>query len=171
VRRQGRDTGQLDRLRNCRREGQGQIFHGLGDQRSCLNVAEIVACGRARWKIENESFKRTEKPRIRTRVQFRPWPDVSRDDAGGPQSARLRLAHRTRTARAALARRSRSGGQADPLPRPHSHAERLFPSWQTFLKSLATFSIPPDLIEVRDSPGTPSQILLLELLVLFTIHT
>ncbi len=26
------------------------------------NVAEIVACGRARWKIENERFKRTEKP-------------------------------------------------------------------------------------------------------------
>jgi hypothetical protein len=28
----------------------------------------------------------------------------------------------------------------------------LFPSWQTLLVSLATFSIPPDLIKARDSP-------------------
>ena len=27
----------------------------------------------------------------------------------------------------------------------------LFPSWQVFLQSLATFSIPPDLINARDS--------------------
>ena len=28
----------------------------------------------------------------------------------------------------------------------------LFPSWQVFLHSLATFSIPPDLIKAGDSP-------------------
>jgi len=28
----------------------------------------------------------------------------------------------------------------------------LFPSWQTLLESLATFSVPPDLIKDRDSP-------------------
>jgi hypothetical protein len=28
----------------------------------------------------------------------------------------------------------------------------LFPSWQTLLESLATFSIPPDLIKARESP-------------------
>jgi hypothetical protein len=28
----------------------------------------------------------------------------------------------------------------------------LFPSWNVFLESLATFSIPPDLIKARDSP-------------------
>ena len=41
--------------------------------------------------LENREreLQRTQKPRIRTRAQFRPWPDVSRDDAGGPQSARL----------------------------------------------------------------------------------
>jgi hypothetical protein len=88
------------------------------------NVADIVACGRARWKIENE-LQRVEKPRLRTRTQFRPWPEVSRDDAGGPQSARLRLAHRARTARTTLAGRSRSGGQANQLLRPHPHVERL----------------------------------------------
>src|SRR6202035_312566 len=44
---------------------------------------------------------------------------------GVPQSARLRLAHRARTARTALAGRSRSGGQANQLLRPHPHVERL----------------------------------------------
>src|SRR5271155_3273397 len=66
-------------------------------------------------------LQRVEKPRLRTRTQFRPWPEVSRDDAGGPQSARLRLAHRARTARTALAGRSRSGGQANQLLRSNSH--------------------------------------------------
>src|SRR5271167_2187677 len=70
-------------------------------------------------------LQRVEKPRLRTRTQFRPWPEVSRDDAGGPQSARLRLAHRARTARTTLAGRSRSGGQANQLLRPHPHVERL----------------------------------------------
>jgi len=28
----------------------------------------------------------------------------------------------------------------------------VFPSWQVFLESLATFTIPPDLIKNRDSP-------------------
>src|SRR5271167_1874077 len=70
-------------------------------------------------------LQRVEKPRLRTRTQFRPWPEVSRDDAGGPQSARLRLAHRARTARTTLAGRSRSGSQANQLLRPHPHVERL----------------------------------------------
>src|ERR1700678_1313793 len=70
-------------------------------------------------------LQRVEKPRLRTRTQFRPWPEVSRDDAGGPQSARLRLAHRARTARTALASRPRSRGQANQLLRPHPHVERL----------------------------------------------
>src|ERR1700722_11109 len=70
-------------------------------------------------------LQRVEKPRLRTRTQFRPWPEVSRDDAGGPQSARLRLAHRARTARTTLAGRSRSGRQANQLLRPHPHVERL----------------------------------------------
>src|SRR5439155_21043644 len=36
------------------------------------SVAAIAACGRARWKIENETFQRDEKSRLRTRTQFRP---------------------------------------------------------------------------------------------------
>ena len=89
------------------------------------NVAEIVACGRGAMEDRERELQRVEKPRLRTRTQFRPWPEVSRDDAGGPQSARLRLAHRTRTARTTLAGRSRSGGQANQLLRPHPHVERL----------------------------------------------
>jgi hypothetical protein len=41
------------------------------------NVAEIAACGRARWKIENESFNVLKEPRLRTRTQLRPWRDLS----------------------------------------------------------------------------------------------
>ena len=54
ARRQGRDPGQLDCLRDRRRQGQGHWVTSLPVFKD--NVAEIVACGRARWKIENESF-------------------------------------------------------------------------------------------------------------------
>src|SRR5271163_4962574 len=91
-------------------------------------------------------LQRVEKPRLRTRTQFRPWPEVSRDDAGGPQSARLRLAHRARTARTTLAGRSRSGGEANQLLRPHPHVERL-----RNLSLLAGF--PPIPRHLLDPPG------------------
>src|SRR6202045_4682168 len=109
------------------RQGKGHIFHGLGDQPSRLQGQ----CRRDRrlrpgaLEDRKRELQRVEKPRLRTRTQFRPWPEVSRDDAGGPQSARLRLAHRARTARTTLAGRSRSGGQANQLLRPHPHVERL----------------------------------------------
>jgi hypothetical protein len=40
-------------------------------------------------------------------------------------------------------------------------AYAIFPSWQAFLEAVATFTIPPDLIKVRDSPGTPIRNLVL----------
>jgi glycosyltransferase involved in cell wall biosynthesis len=40
----------------------------------------------------------------------------------------------------------------------------IFPSWLVFLQSLATFSIPPNLIKAGDSPLTSRRFLLLELL-------
>jgi len=116
------------------------------------NVAEIVACGRARWKIENESFQRTERPRMRTRAQFQPWSDVSRDDAGNL----LAFAWHTvlelleppwLAAREAAVERTSFFAHILMLS-----AYVLFPSWQTLLESLAAFSIPPDLIKARDSP-------------------
>src|SRR5208283_2750968 len=81
------------------------------------NVAEIADCGRARWKIENESFNVLTKPRLRTRTQFRAWRDLSGHDARRPQHPRLRLAHRARPHRAALAQGQRSGPKANQLLR------------------------------------------------------
>src|SRR5208337_3357363 len=108
---------------------QGQMLDGVGDQpsrleRQCRRDRRLRS--RALEDRERE-LQRSEKSRLRTRAQFRPRPEVSRDDAGGPQSARLRLAYRARPARTALASRSRSGGQANQLLRPHPHAERLRP--------------------------------------------
>ena len=111
-------TGLVSRLT----QGQGRIYSialrvtSLPVSRD--NVAEIVACGRARWKIENESFNVLKNRRLRR--EHDSGAEVSRDDAGGPQSARLRLAHRARTARTTLAGRSRSGGRRSRLSSPTS---------------------------------------------------
>src|ERR1700722_12235908 len=67
-RRQGCHPGQLDRLRDCRR--QGHIFHGLGDQPSRLQGQ----CRRDRrlrpGAMENRERKlqRPQKPRLRART-------------------------------------------------------------------------------------------------------
>jgi hypothetical protein len=87
------------------------------------NVAEIVACSRARWKIrwkmENERFNVLKNHGYELGHNFG-QPEVSRDDASDPQSARLRLAHRARTSRTALAGAPRSGGQPNQFLRPRS---------------------------------------------------
>src|SRR5208337_4276374 len=108
ARRQGCDIGQLDRLRDLRRQGQGQILDGVGDQpsrleRQCRRDRRLRS--RALEDRERE-LQRSEKSRLRTRAQFRPRPEVSRDDAGGPQSARLRLACSNRPGKPLAKRRS-----------------------------------------------------------------
>src|ERR1700678_520248 len=76
-------------------------------------------------KNREREFQRPQKPRLRARTQFRARPEVPGDDAGGSQSARLRLAHHVGTAGAALAGCARSRRQANQLLRPHPHAARL----------------------------------------------
>ena len=44
------------------------------------NVADVAACGRARWKIENESLT-SKKSRLRARTQLWPWRELSGHDA------------------------------------------------------------------------------------------
>jgi len=87
-----------------------------------LNVAEIVALRPSALEHRERKLNRNEKPWLRARAQLRPWPEVSRDDAGGPQPARLRLGTVAWTARAASAGASRSGSQANQLLRPHPDA-------------------------------------------------
>src|SRR6202042_3083023 len=66
---------------------------------------DLAKAGLRPGAMENREreLQRAEKPRLRARTQFRARPEVSRHDARGSQSARLRLAHRAGTAGAALA--------------------------------------------------------------------
>jgi hypothetical protein len=109
---------------------------------SKANVAEIVTCGRARWKIENESFN----------VPKNHGRELEHNFGHGRTIPAMTLAPSNLLALAWhivlelleppwLA--ARSGGQADQLLRPHSHAERLRP-----LSVLADFrQIPRHLLD------------------------
>ena len=117
------------------------------------NVAEIVACGRARWKIENESFNVLKNHGYELEHNF---GHGQRFLAMMPAALNL-LAFAWHTvldlleppwqaARQAAVKRTSFFAHILMLS-----AYVLFPSWQVFLQSLATFSIPPDLINVRHS--------------------
>ena len=90
------------------------------------NVAGIVACGRARWKIENESFN----------VLKNHGYELEHNFGHGQRFLAMTLAALNLLAFAwhtvlellepLLAGRSRSGGQSEPASScPHPHAERL----------------------------------------------
>src|SRR5208337_2829632 len=70
-------------------------------------------------------LQRPEKPWLRTRTQFRPWRGLSGHDARRPQHARLRLAHRARPHRAALAQGPGSGAKTNPLLRLSRNLDEL----------------------------------------------
>src|SRR5487761_323096 len=70
-------------------------------------------------------LQRDEKSRLRTRTQFRPWRNVSGDDHGGAEPARLRLAYRARLTGAALEGRARGRRQTNQFLRPHPDLDRL----------------------------------------------
>jgi hypothetical protein len=117
-------------------------------------VAEIVACGRARWKIENESFN----------VLKNHGYELEHNFGHGETFLAMTLAalnlmafawHTAldlveppwQAAREAAAKRTSFFAHLLMLT-----AYVVFPSWQVFLESLATFTIPPDLVKNRDSP-------------------
>jgi len=112
-------------------------------------VADIVACGRARWKIENESFNVMKNHGYALEHNF----------GHGKQFLAMILAafnllafawHSVldlleppwQAAREAAAKRTRFFTHMVTLT-----AFVVFPSWQVFLKSLATFEIPPDVLQ------------------------
>jgi hypothetical protein len=107
------------------------------------NVAEIVACGRARWKIESESLN----------VLKNHGYELEHNFGHGQRFLAMTLAALNlleppwRAAREAAVKRTSFFAHTLMLS-----AYVLFPSWNIFLESLATFSIPPDLIKARDSP-------------------
>src|SRR5271154_376807 len=118
------------------------------------NVAEIVACGRARWKIENESFNVLKNHGYELEHNFGHGHKFLAMTFAALNL--LAFAWHTvlelieppwRAAREAAVKRTSFFAHMLMLS-----AYVLFPSWQLLLQSLATFSIPPDLIKARDSP-------------------
>src|SRR6204780_1359624 len=118
------------------------------------NVAGIVACGRARWKIENESFN----------VLKNHGYELEHNFGHGQRFLAMTLAalnllafawHTVlelleppwQAAREAAVKRTSFFAHILMLS-----AYTIFPSWLVFLQSLATFSIPPNLIKAGDSP-------------------
>jgi hypothetical protein len=117
-------------------------------------VAEIAACARARWKIENESFN----------VMKNHGYELEHNFGHGERFLAMTLAalnllafawHTAldlleppwQAAREAATKRTSFFAHLLMLT-----AYVVFPSWQVFLESLATFTIPPDLVKNRDSP-------------------
>jgi DDE family transposase len=115
------------------------------------NVAEIVACGRARWKIENESFN----------VMKNHGYELEHNFGHGQKFLAMTLAalnllafawHTAldlleplwQAARQAAAKRTAFFAHIVTLT-----AYVVFPSWGVFVESLATFTIPPELLKVQ----------------------
>ena len=119
------------------------------------NVAEIVACGRARWKIENESFN----------VMKNHGYELAHNFGHGKQFLAMTMAgfnllafawHSVldlleppwQAAREAAAKRTRFFTSMLALT-----AFLIFPDWPTFLQSLATHKIPDQLLKNHSLPS------------------
>jgi hypothetical protein len=115
------------------------------------NVAEIAACGRARWKIENETFN----------VMKNHGYELEHNFGHGETFLAMILAalnllafawHAAldileppwKAAREAATKRTSFFAHLAILT-----AYVVFPSWPVFLESLATFTIPPELLKVQ----------------------
>jgi hypothetical protein len=115
------------------------------------NVAEIVACGRARWKIENETFN----------VMKNHGYELEHNFGHGETFLAMTLAalnllafawHAVldlleppwQAAREAAEKRTSFFAHLLMLT---SYA--VFPSWAVFLKALTTFTIPPELLSIQ----------------------
>jgi len=115
------------------------------------NVAEIAACGRARWKIENEAFN----------VMKNHGYELEHNFGHGEKFLAMTLValnllafawHSTldlnepswRAAREVAAKRTSFFAHILTLT-----TYLVFPSWPVFLQSLTTFTIPPELLKTQ----------------------
>ncbi len=118
---------------------------------STSDVAEIVACGRARWKIENEGFN----------VMKNHGYELEHNFGHGEMFLAMTLAalnllafawHSAldileppwRAAREAIEKRTRFFAHIATLT-----AYLVFPSWSVLLESLASFTIPPEILKTQ----------------------
>jgi hypothetical protein len=118
------------------------------------NVAEIVACARARWKIENESFN----------VMKNHGYELEHNFGHGEKFLAMTLAALNLLAFAwhtvlDLIDPPWQAARQAAVTRSHFFAHLLlltsyvvFPSWLVILKSIATSTIPPELVKNPDSP-------------------
>ena len=118
------------------------------------NVAEIVACGRARWKIENEGFNVLKNHGYELEHNFGHGQKFLAMTlaalnllAFGWHSVLELLEPPWQAAREAAVKRT--SFFADMLT---LSVYVVFPSWRVFLESLATSTIPQDLIINRGGP-------------------
>jgi hypothetical protein len=154
--RDGKDTMTVNWIGFEIRDANGKVKYSAAWVTSLAvskhNVAEIVACARARWKIENESFN----------VLKNHGYELEHNFGHGQKFLAMTLAalnllafawHTAldlleppwQAARAAAAKRTSFFAHILMLS-----AYVIFPSWKVFLQSLATFTIPPELIKSRD---------------------
>jgi len=115
------------------------------------NVAEIVACGRARWKIENETFNVLKNHGYQLEHNFGHGQTFLAMTlaalnllAFAWHSALDLIEPPWQAARAAAARRKSFFAHLLTLT-----TYVVFPSWQAFLEALTTFTIPPELLKTE----------------------
>ena len=115
------------------------------------NVAEIVACGRARWKIENETFNVLKNHGYQLEHNFGHGETflamtlAALNLLAFAWHSALDLIEPTwQAARAAAARRKSFFAHLLTLT-----TYVVFPSWQVFLEALTTFTIPPELLKTE----------------------
>ncbi len=116
------------------------------------NVAEIVACGSARWKIGNQSFNVMKNHGYELEHNF----GHGRDFLAMTLAALNLLAFAWHTVLELIEPPWQAARQAaDKRTSFFAHilmltAYVVFPSWRAILDSLTNFSIPPELTHVRD---------------------
>ena len=117
------------------------------------NVAQIAACGRARWKIENENFNVLKNHGYELEHNFRHGDKFLAMTlaalnllAFGWHSVLELLEPPWRTAREAAVKRTSFFAHILTLT-----TYVLFPSWSVLMESMTTFSIPPELVKRLDS--------------------
>src|SRR5271168_1695851 len=117
------------------------------------NVAEIVACGRARWKIENESFNVLKNHGYELEHNFGHGQRFLAMTlaalnllAFAWHTVLERLEPPWQAAREAAAKRTSFFAHILMLT-----ADVVFPTWLAILQSLTTFTIPPELVKSREA--------------------
>jgi hypothetical protein len=115
------------------------------------SVAEIAACGRARWKIENETFNVMKNHGYELEHNFGHGETFLAMTlaalnllAFAWHSALDLVEPKWQAAREAAAKRSSFFAHILTLT-----TYVVFPSWPTFLEALATFTIPPELLHTQ----------------------